>query len=115
MSQPSRSELDAGIEISSTNFEDPFAYAVWKSTYKHHTDDSIEDTLRRVAQVVASAESTEFKQAEWVEKGFDYDNQQGISIGKLFGYLKPQFYSNIDASTQDFGLIVIDNAIGGND
>jgi hypothetical protein len=52
---------------------------------------------------------------EWVEKGFDYDNQQGISIGKLFGYLKPQFYSNIDASTQDFGLIVIDNAIGGND
>lgn len=50
---------------------------------------------------------------EWVEKGFDYDNQQGISIAKMFGYLKPQFYSNIDASTQDFGLIVIDNAIGG--
>lgn len=52
---------------------------------------------------------------EWIEKGFDYDNQQGISIGKLFGFLKPQFYSNIDASTQDFGLLVIDNAIGGND
>ena len=52
---------------------------------------------------------------EWVEKGFDYDNQQGISIAKMFGYLKPQFYSNIDASVQDFGLLVIDNAIGGND
>lgn len=52
---------------------------------------------------------------EWIEKGFDYDNQQGISIAKMFGYLKPRFYSNIDASTQDFGLMVIDNAIGGND
>jgi len=52
---------------------------------------------------------------EWVEKGFDYDNQQGISIGKLFGFLKPQFHSNIDGTTEDFGLLVIDNAIGGND
>ena len=52
---------------------------------------------------------------EWIEKGFDYDNQQGISIAKMFGYLKPRFYSNIDASTQDFGLMVIDNAIGGRD
>lgn len=52
---------------------------------------------------------------EWIEKGFDYDNQQGISIAKMFGYLKPRFYSNIDASTQDFGLLVIDNTIGGND
>lgn len=52
---------------------------------------------------------------EWVEKGFDYDNQQGISIGKIFGYLKPVFHSNIDATNEDFGLLVIDNAIGGND
>lgn len=52
---------------------------------------------------------------EWVEKGFDYDNQQGISIGKLFGFLKPQFRSNIDQSVEDFGLLVCDTAIGGND
>ncbi len=68
MSQP---ELNAGLEIVSTSFEDPFAYDVWKSTYKHHTDNTIEDTLRRVAQFVASAEDTEFKQAEWEEKFFD--------------------------------------------
>lgn len=52
---------------------------------------------------------------EWIEKGFDYDNQQGISIAKIFGYKKPQFYSIYDGATEDFGLIVIDNAIGGND
>lgn len=48
---------------------------------------------------------------EWVEKGFDYDNQQGISIGKLFGFLKPVFRSQIDAADEDFGVIVCDTAI----
>ena len=50
-------------------------------------------------------------EAEWNEKGFDYDNQQGISIGKIFGYLKPVFYSNYNESEEDFGLIVCDTAI----
>jgi N4-gp56 family major capsid protein len=49
---------------------------------------------------------------EWVEKGFDYDNQQGISVGKIFGYLKPQFNSVTDTSAvEDHGLIVCDTAI----
>jgi len=48
---------------------------------------------------------------EWVEKAFDYDNQQGVSIGKMFGFLKPVFRSQIDASDEDFGVIVCDTAI----
>lgn len=48
---------------------------------------------------------------EWVEKGFDYDNQQGISVGKLFGFLKPVFHSNIDSSQEDFGVIRCNTAI----
>lgn len=48
---------------------------------------------------------------EWVEKGFDYDNQQGISIGKLFGFLKPVFRSNIDATDEDFGIIRCNTAV----
>jgi hypothetical protein len=43
---------------------------------------------------------------EWVEKGFDYDNQQGISIGKILGFLKPKFgniYEN--NSVEDFGVL----------
>jgi len=43
---------------------------------------------------------------EWVEKGFDYENQQGISIGKVLGFLKPQFYSQYSGgTTEDFGVI----------
>ena len=42
----------------------------------------------------------------WVEEGFDYENQQGISTGKIIGFLKPKFptiYEN--GSTEDFGVI----------
>jgi N4-gp56 family major capsid protein len=43
---------------------------------------------------------------EWNEKGFDYDNQQGISVGKILGFMKPRF-SNIyeGGSVEDFGVI----------
>ncbi len=43
--------------------------------------------------------------ASWVEKEFDYDNQPGISIGKIMGMLKPQFKSKISGDAQDFGVI----------
>lgn len=43
---------------------------------------------------------------DWVEKGFDYDNQQGISVGKIFGFRKPAFHSIYSGTTEDFGVIV---------
>lgn len=44
--------------------------------------------------------------AEWNEKGFDYDNQQGISIGKIMGFLKPKFGSIYEnGAVEDFGVI----------
>jgi N4-gp56 family major capsid protein len=49
--------------------------------------------------------------AYWVEKGFDYDNQQGISIGKIAGFLKPVFHTNVTDTDEDFGVIVCDTAI----
>lgn len=52
---------------------------------------------------------------EWVEKGFDYENQQGISVGKIFGFLKPVFQSVADStnggSDEDHGLLVCDTSI----
>jgi len=44
----------------------------------------------------------------WVEKGFDYDNQQSISVGKMFGFLKPQFPSIYEGkSKEDFAVLSI--------
>jgi N4-gp56 family major capsid protein len=48
---------------------------------------------------------------EWVEKGFDYDNQQGISVAKIFGFLKPVFRAVTTATDEDHGLLVCDTAI----
>ena len=45
---------------------------------------------------------------EWNEKGFDYENQQGISMGKIFGFLKPKFNSIYASNTtQDFGVMSV--------
>lgn len=43
--------------------------------------------------------------ATWVEKGFDYENQQGISLGKITGLKKPVFRSLASGTVEDFGVI----------
>lgn len=49
---------------------------------------------------------------EWVEKKFDYDSKVGISVDKMFGLLKPKFYSIYDKSVEDFGVLAIDHFLG---
>ncbi len=49
---------------------------------------------------------------EWVEKKFDYDSKVGISVDKMFGLLKPKFYSIYDKSVEDFGVLAIDLFLG---
>lgn len=45
---------------------------------------------------------------EWVEKGFDYDNQQGISVQKILGFKKPQFYTQYSGGTvEDHGVVSV--------
>ena len=46
---------------------------------------------------------------EWCEKVFQYDSQQGINIDKMFGLLKPKFFSIYNGSVQDFGVLAIDH------
>jgi len=46
---------------------------------------------------------------KWVEKGFEYDSQQGIYISKIFGLHKPVFYSTTDLSNEDFGVLAVDH------
>lgn len=44
------------------------------------------------------------------EETFDYGNQHGISIGKIFGFLKPVYNSDVDGGDEDFGVITLDTA-----
>jgi hypothetical protein len=55
----------------------------------------------------AGARHGRHRRPEWNEKGFDYDNQQGISVGKILGFLKPKFGSIYEATAavEDFGVI----------
>ena len=47
---------------------------------------------------------------EVVEDNFDYGNQNGISIGKIFGLRKPKFQSDHNSAVEDFGVIRLDVA-----
>ena len=43
---------------------------------------------------------------EWNEKGFDYENSQGIAVGKILGFLKPKFSTIYEGgSVEDFGVV----------
>jgi len=45
---------------------------------------------------------------EWVEKEFDFGNQQAVSCGKILGFLKPRFttiYEN--NNVEDFGVFTV--------
>lgn len=48
---------------------------------------------------------------EWNEKEFQYGSQQGINVDKMFGLVKPKFYSIYDKSVEDFGVVSIDHYI----
>jgi N4-gp56 family major capsid protein len=47
---------------------------------------------------------------EIVEDTFDYGNQNGISIGKIFGLKKPKYQSDYNSGVEDFGVIRLDVA-----
>lgn len=52
-------------------------------------------------QAVVMAEGGDLR---WVEKSFDYDNQFGVSIGRIFGVAKSQFKFD-GVNLTDFGVI----------
>lgn len=63
-------------------------------------------TLLMGAQAMGFAD---LRAPKWIEKGFEYDSQQGIYTSKVFGLLKPKFYSNLDKSVEDFGIVAVDH------
>lgn len=46
---------------------------------------------------------------DWVEKLFQYDSKAGINVDKMFGLLKPKFYSIYNGSVEDFGVLTCDH------
>jgi ribonucleoside-diphosphate reductase alpha chain len=60
--------LSRPTDKKETFFKNDFSHEVWQQTYKHHTDETVEDTWRRVAKNLASIEEDPEK---WEEKFFN--------------------------------------------
>ena len=43
----------------------------------------------------------------WDEEGYDYGNSQGISVGKISGFLNPQFMSPVTGSEENHGMLSV--------
>ena len=43
---------------ANTSFQDSFSEDFWRSTYKDHKDNTVDDTFWRVARAIASVEET---------------------------------------------------------
>lgn len=64
-----------------TVFEDSFSEEIWKVTYKHFNDVTVDDTLRRVATAAASVEDTDAKKAEWGQKFYEMLSDFRVTVG----------------------------------
>lgn len=63
-------------------------------------------TLLCGAQAVGFAD---LGQPEWNEKEFQYGSSAGINVDKMFGLVKPRFYSIYNKSVEDFGILAINH------
>ncbi len=52
-------------------FKDSFSQEIWETTYKTSEDVTLNDTFKRIATAIASAETTEEKRTEWAGKFYD--------------------------------------------
>lgn len=86
-----------------TKFQDPFSEEVWKSTYKNYKDNTVDDTFRRVAHFVASAEKTKEQREQWEEKFFEMLSDFKVTTGG-------RVYSN--AGTEWKGTTMINCFVG---
>lgn len=67
-----------------TQFQDLFSEEVWKSTYKDYKDESVNNTFRRVAKSIASAEATQELRDLWEEHFYDMlTDFKGVSGGRI--------------------------------
>ena len=71
-------------ENAGTIFKDSFSEEIWRTTYKNYKDESVNDTFRRVAKHIASAEETEEKKQYWESEFYNLlSDFKGVSGGRI--------------------------------
>lgn len=76
----------------STKFTNEFSEEVWKTTYKYHEDNTVDDTLRRVSRAIASVEKTEELKKEWEEKFYEMLSDFKITAaGRIYSNAGTEF------------------------
>jgi ribonucleoside-diphosphate reductase alpha chain len=64
-----------------TRFLDEFSREVWETTYKNIKDETVNDTLKRVAKAAASVEKTAELKSEWEDKFYELLTDFKVTAG----------------------------------
>ncbi|MGD9263015.1 MAG: DUF4043 family protein [Methyloceanibacter sp.] len=86
--------------------------AISSTRYSYHPSDWGAGAIKGNRVLLCGAQAlgyAEIGRPYWVEEEKDYKNRPAISIGKMFGFLKPQFENDMTAgTTEDFGILACD-------
>ena len=67
--------------MSHTKFTNDFSQEIWATTYKYHTDHTVDDSIKRVAKAIASVEKTQDLKDEWEHKFTDMLSDFKVTTG----------------------------------
>lgn len=70
--------------MRTTVFQDTFSNEIWETTYKDHNDNSVDDTMKRIANAISSVEATPALQDLWRDRFYDLlTNFKGVPGGRI--------------------------------
>lgn len=70
--------------MRTTVFQDTFSNEIWETTYKDHNDNSVDDTMKRIANAISSVEATPELQDLWRDRFYDLlTNFKGVPGGRI--------------------------------
>jgi ribonucleoside-diphosphate reductase alpha chain len=67
--------------VTDTTFTNDFSKELWGSTYRYKNEESVDETMQRVAKAIASVEATESKKEEWSEKFYEMLSGFNCTLG----------------------------------
>lgn len=89
--------------------------AISSTRYSFHPSDwGVGGDVKGNRILLCGAQATgyaEIGRPYWVEEEKDYKNRPAVSIGKMFGFLKPQFENDHTSTTEDFSILACDVAV----
>lgn len=100
-----------------TQFTNDFSEEIWDTTYRYHSDETVDDTFYRVAKGIAAAETTPEQREYWTERFFEHlQNFRSTTGGRIYSnagtdYEKTTLFNCYVGPTETFDIDSLDGIL----